>query len=112
MLRPDVDRPIGGVKQMHRLAESLVRCGREATLIQDNDSFHPGGFESQVKTIGIAEWYKLRKDGVLNVNDVVVFPETYIHHIDDYARDSCWFLIKMHLIHLVCPVKLVLPTHV
>ena len=30
-LHPDIRKPIGGVKQMHRFAEALSACGRQAT---------------------------------------------------------------------------------
>ena len=30
-LHPDIRKPIGGAKQMHRFAEALMHCGREAT---------------------------------------------------------------------------------
>ena len=35
-LHPDIKRPIGGVKQMHRLAEAIQCCGHEAFLIQES----------------------------------------------------------------------------
>ena len=47
-LHPDIRRPIGGVKQMHRLAEALNHHGRDARIIQDNASFHPEWFSSNV----------------------------------------------------------------
>ena len=40
-LHPDLPKPIGGVKQMHRLAESLLKIGREAYIVQDDAAFHP-----------------------------------------------------------------------
>ena len=55
-IHPDISKPIGGVKQMHRFAEALVLCGRQATLIQEQADFHPGWFESQVDTISLASW--------------------------------------------------------
>ena len=43
-LHPDIERPIGAVKQMHRYAEALTA------------SFHPGWFPSRVATIGFKQW--------------------------------------------------------
>ena len=43
-LHPDIGKPIGGVKQMHRLAELYLRVD-EATIIQEKDDFHPGWFK-------------------------------------------------------------------
>ena len=82
-LHPDVQRPIGGVKQMHRLAEALNGCGRESTIIQDNADFHPGWFSSDVRTIGYKQWLK-RRDFVPS-RDVVVLPETFLSVFERYA---------------------------
>ena len=79
-LHPDVARPIGGVKQMHRLAEALARCGREATIIQESADFHPGWFSSQVETISLKNWVR-RKD-LSPASDLVVLPETFVLNLD------------------------------
>ena len=72
-LHPDIHKPIGGVKQMHRFAEAISACGRQATLIQDDAYFHPGWFQSRVSTISFSAW-KQRQD--LNPQtDVVVMPD-------------------------------------
>ena len=55
-LHPDIRRPIGGVKQVHRLAEALTHLGREARIIQDNSEFHPGWFKSTVLTVSYSEF--------------------------------------------------------
>lgn len=82
-LHPDVVRPIGGVKQMHRLAEALVRCGRQATIIQDSADFHPGWFCSQVETISLKNW--VRRNDLVPSRDLVVIPETFVRSFDQYA---------------------------
>ena len=82
-LHPDVVRPIGGVKQMHRLAEALVRCGRQATIIQDSADFHPGWFCSQVETISLKDW--VRRNDLVPSRDLVVIPETFVRSFDQYA---------------------------
>jgi hypothetical protein len=82
-LHPDVERPIGGVKQMHRFAEALTACGREATLIQEHAAFHPGWFSSDVQTIGLKQWRK-RKD-LNSQGDCVVLPETFLNAFERYA---------------------------
>ena len=82
-LHPDIRKPIGGVKQMHRFAEAISACGRQATLIQDDADFHPGWFQSQVSTISFSAW-KQRQD--LNPQtDVVVMPETFLPAIPRYG---------------------------
>lgn len=83
-LHPDIKRPIGGVKQVHRLAEALSLCGRQATLIQSSAAFHPGWFSSDVNTISHAEWLKIRFE-LRPDRDVVVLPETYMNVFESYA---------------------------
>lgn len=83
-LHPDVKRPIGGVKQMHRLAESLRRLGREATIIQDQSDFHPGWFASDVATISQQRWRALLPE-LRSDRDVVVLPETFLSVFEAYA---------------------------
>ena len=82
-LHPDIRKPIGGVKQMHRFAEALMHCGREATLIQERANFHPGWFESQVQTIALADWQK--RSDLDPHTDVVVLPETFLPAIPHYG---------------------------
>ena len=83
-LHPDLKRPIGGVKQIHRLAEALRRCGREATLIQDKAEFHPGWFTSDVATISHKRWRSLLPE-LSPERDVVVLPETFLNVFETYA---------------------------
>ncbi len=83
-LHPDLNRPIGGIKQVHRLAECITDLGREAILIQDSADFHPGWFESNVKTISHHNWLQLSD---LNPNyDVLVLPETFLPGLLSYDK--------------------------
>ena len=82
-LHPDIARPIGGAKQMHRLAEALNYLGREAKIIQEDADFHPGWFKSNVKTVSLSEFRlstQLRHD-----RDIIILPETYIPALPKYA---------------------------
>lgn len=83
VLHPDVSRPIGGVKQIHRLAEAIVASGREAILIQDNKDFHPGWFHSTVETISLKDWLQLTD--LSPTRDALVLPETFINVISRYT---------------------------
>ena len=85
LLKPDVSAAKGGVKQMHRLAEAFVKLGRHATLIQEEASFHPGWFDSEVNTISEKDW--LRRSDLKPTTDVVVLPETYSGECLGYAPD-------------------------
>lgn len=86
VVHPDIKSPVGGVKQMHRLAEAIVSVGRQATIIQDMASFHPGWFTSSVNTISHESWIA-KRDSILSPHsDILIFPETYIQSIRDYSR--------------------------
>ena len=82
-LHPDRTKPIGGVKQMHRLAEGLSSLGRDVSLIQTDASFHPGWFVSNVKTVDLNRW-KTIKD-LTPARDIIILPETYISSFSTYA---------------------------
>jgi glycosyltransferase involved in cell wall biosynthesis len=85
-VHPDVAHPLGGVKQIHRLAECIQRSGRQATLIQDSEAFHPGWFKSDLPTISVSEWVKRRDSGDLDSGtDVVIVPETFVNVVFGYA---------------------------
>ena len=81
-LHPDLKKPIGGVKQMHRLAESLLRINRDAYIVQDDATFHPSWFTSDVKTIDLKSWNDLELHPEV---DRVIVPETFISIIPRYA---------------------------
>lgn len=85
VLHPDVSRPIGGAKQMHRLAEAIVASGRTATIIQDQADFHPGWFKSSVQTISYCDWTANITEYKKAGNNILVFPETFIEGIADYC---------------------------
>ncbi len=82
-LYPDDNQPIGGVKQIHRLAELLNKLKREATIIQKDSSFHPYWFKSNVKTISLKD-FKERQD-MNPERDIIVLPETWIQCLPTYA---------------------------
>ena len=76
LVYPDLTKPVGGVKQIHRVAETLVSLGHEAILVQDSDSFHPQWFSSQVTSISKKDWFaKLHE---LTDSDYVVIAETFL----------------------------------
>ena len=82
-LHPDIRKPIGGAKQMHRFAEALKSCGRRAILIQEQAGFHPGWFESQVEAIALADWRQ--RNDLDPRRDVVVLPETFLPALPRYG---------------------------
>ena len=76
LLYPDISKPIGGVKQIHRLAEALTQLGQQATIVQQNQSFHPGWFESSVSTISLNDWKNLKD--IKCTKDIIIMPETFL----------------------------------
>ena len=68
---------------MHRLAEALDHLGREARIIQDNASFHPDWFTSNVRTVSQSE-FRLCID-LQSDRDVVIIPETFMPVLSRYA---------------------------
>ena len=72
---PDIERAIGGVKQLYRHAEILQKSGHNTIVITENKGFRPKWFESSANTKCISE---IRKDENLGPdNTIVVMPETY-----------------------------------
>ena len=74
---PDIVKPIGGVKQLHRVCEIISSSGRDCILVQDSDDFHPGWFHSNVKTTS--------KDNFLRLN---MSPDTDIVVLHFYSTSS------------------------
>tara|TARA_A100001234_G_scaffold167706_1_gene148963 strand:+ start:100 stop:1110 length:1011 start_codon:yes stop_codon:yes gene_type:complete len=81
---PDVARPIGGIKQIHRLAESFRHSGRQVHLIQDSDDFHPGWFNSELPVVSKQRWLQIHQDLDPNSNFVVI-PETFAPALERYS---------------------------
>lgn len=83
-LHPDIQKPIGGVKQIHRLCEVLSSLGYVSTLIQDDSAFKPNWFVSNVDTI--SRNYFRKSVTLSKTRDILVLPETFINHFCDYAK--------------------------
>jgi len=80
LLGQDIDRPIGGVKQIYRLAEALSTIGYRSFIIQKTTSFRPTWFNflgrDKLRFISYDQFNKTR----LNPSsDVLVLPETIIN---------------------------------
>ena len=103
---PDVNYPLGGVKQIHRLAECILLAGRQATLIQDSDAFHPGWFTSSLPTISYEDWVKRKASGLLNPNhNIVVAPEMYLNIVFSYAKDLPIVLFNQNVSYSFGPIE-------
>lgn len=77
ILKEDVERPIGGVKQIYRLAVVLANLGYQSFIVQKTSEFRPSWFQSPVelKAISFSEFTNIPLD---SSSDVIVIPETFI----------------------------------
>ena len=73
---PDVDKPIGGVKQIYRQVEHLQRNHIDAAVVTENPNFRPSWFQSDAKTVSIEEANAL--GDFSSVGCILVVPETYL----------------------------------
>ena len=72
---PDIDKPIGGVKQLYRLCECLVKLGYNASIVNLSDNFHPSWFSSSCPSLSLEMWKKFNFKYDI---DIQVVPETYV----------------------------------
>lgn len=73
---PDLDKPIGGAKQLYRQVEHLVALGWDAAVVTEHDGFRPSWFTSTAPTAGIAV---CRERGDFDPQvAIVVVPETFL----------------------------------
>lgn len=73
---PDLDRPIGGVKQLHRHVEHLVALGWDAAMLCEAPGFRPSWFASTAPSLSLAESHA---GGELDPEQcVLLLPETYV----------------------------------
>ena len=55
---PDLPKPIGGIKQLHRVGEILSDLGFDVHLVQDSVDFSPSWFKSEVKTYSRKQFFE------------------------------------------------------
>lgn len=74
---PDINRPIGGVKQLYRHCEHLVSLGFDACVVTENSNFRPSWFSSTASTVSLKECFS---SALINCsNTILVIPETYVN---------------------------------
>ena len=73
---PDIDKPIGGVKQLYRHVEHLQTLGWDAAVVTETDGFRPSWFSSSAKSIGLKTSWKLGE--LVPSKTILVLPETYL----------------------------------
>ncbi len=106
VVHPDVNHPLGGVKQIHRLAECILLAGRQATLIQDSESFHPGWFKSSLPTVAYRDWAQRRDQGEFGSDgNVVVMPELHLDRVFDYPGNLPVVIFNQNGYYSFGPIK-------
>lgn len=93
--QPDIKKPIGGVKQLHRAAECITSLGHQCCLVQDEKEFHPGWFASSVNRISAAEFNF--GVGIDPLKSILVLPETYIEAIGRYPKSLPKIIFNQNL---------------
>ena len=73
---PDIDKAIGGVKQLYRHVEHLEGLGWNAAVVTENDGFRPTWFTSPATTYSFRECV-VRGD-FDSSETIIVLPETYL----------------------------------
>ena len=73
---PDIDRAIGGVKQLYRHVEHLVALGWDAAIVTEADGFRPSWFSSSAPTVSL---HTSQRSGELKADStILLLPETYL----------------------------------
>ena len=78
ILQQNVDRPVGGVKQIYSVASIISGLGYSACIVQGTTEFRPSWFpasELNFRTIGLSDFSFKKLDPRL---DIVVIPETFL----------------------------------
>ena len=73
---PDIDRPIGGVKQLYRHVEHLDALGWDAAILCEKSGFRPNWFTSTANCISLTE--SNAKNELVPSECILLLPETYI----------------------------------
>lgn len=73
---PDIDRAIGGVKQLYRHVEHLTAAGWDAAVITQSPGFLPTWFQTTAKTISLND--SLASGELDPFSSIIMVPETYI----------------------------------
>lgn len=79
---PDIRKPIGGIKQLHRLCEALNKLGFSAYLVQGSSEFKPSWFSSSVSCVSKSDWVKI--SNLDASSNIIILPETFITGLRDY----------------------------
>ena len=86
ILQQDVDRPIGGVKQIYTVASIIADFGYSVFVVQGTSSFRPTWFSTSdfnFRTVGSQDFSVDQLDPFV---DIVVIPETFLPLLPTLSR--------------------------
>ena len=78
---PDINTPIGGVKQIYRQVSLLNELGFDAFVLHQEPGFRVSWFESKANVIDIQSYVN---SGPCASTDIIVLPETWVSNIPHY----------------------------
>ena len=78
---PDIPKPIGGVKQLHRISEILSSYGHEVYIVQDDVEFKPSWFTTSTVPYSRDKFFD-SSDFLDPSFDIIVLAETFVCAID------------------------------
>jgi len=73
---PDVDRAIGGVKQLYRHVEHLIALGWDAAVLTEAKGFRPSWFTSSAPTLSLQQ--SQEREEFHPTRSILLLPETYL----------------------------------
>ena len=73
---PDVDRAIGGVKQLYRHVEHLTALGWDAAMVTEAEGFRPSWFDTIAPSLSLHDSWQ--RGELAPDRSILVLPETYI----------------------------------
>ena len=73
---PDIKKPIGGIKQIHRISEVINTLGFSSYIVQDHCDFKPSWFTSNIEAVSRVDFFQTIK--LDKLRDVIILPETFI----------------------------------
>ena len=78
ILQQDVDRPVGGVKQIYSVASIIADLGFSVFIVQGTSDFRPSWFTSSFLNIRTIASKDFSFSDLQSTSDIVVIPETFL----------------------------------
>ena len=78
ILQQDVDRPVGGVKQIYAVASIIADLGYPVFVVQGTSEFRPSWFSSSLSNVNTVSAKGFSFKQLNSSIDIVVIPETFL----------------------------------